>query len=363
MRKIAFIAAFPPPITGQSLAADLLKNGLQDEKTEIFELDLAEPIDGESLSKRLYHLAKVEGRLFYLCVKHGDMIVYMQLGHGKLALLRDLIFMMTAMITKHPCHGHVHGSGFRKAFDSLPKPIRWIEKKCISHLASAVVLSDSLRNMFLNLLDDNKIYAVDNGIDPDFVALTMDKMPSEKEPKNILFLSNFITKKGFSTLLETAKLAQEANKNWVFYFYGQKIERQDVDIDSYIQQNDLHNVTVHDVVEGQKKHEAYCNADVFVLPSLYEGQPLCILEALFESLPVITTKVGGIPEIFSDETGVRYVTPNDPMGLYHQIDAIFSNSNCLNEMGTANRKLALTRFTAEKHISRMKEILFAQSDF
>ena len=109
---------------------------------------------------------------------------------------------------------------------------------------------------------------------------------------------------------------------------------------------------------GREKHDAYSEADVFVLPSEYEGQPLCILEAMFESLPVITTRVGGIPEIFSDETGVRYINPNDPTGLYQQIETIFSDSELLKAMGAANRKLALSRFTAEKHIARMKDILF-----
>ena len=102
MTKIAFIAAFPPPTTGQSLAADLLKKGLLQDNVCIFELNLAEPIEGETLPKRLFHLTKIEGYLLYLCIRNDDMIVYMQLGHGKLALLRDLVFMLTAMVTKHP---------------------------------------------------------------------------------------------------------------------------------------------------------------------------------------------------------------------------------------------------------------------
>ena len=216
--------------------------------------------------------------------------------------------------------------------------------------------------MFKTLLDDSRIFAVDNGIDPDFVALTQDKSSFSSEPKHILFLSNLITAKGFSTLLNTARIAQENHKNWIFTFVGQKLPHQDVDIDIYIEENHLNNVIVHDVMLGEDKHEAYSNADIFVLPSSYEGQPLCILEAMFESLPVITTKVGGIPEIFSDETGVRYVNPNDPIGLYQQIETIFSNPELIKEMGTANRKLALSRFTAEKHIARMKDILFANKN-
>ena len=361
MNKIAFIAAFPPPVTGQSLAADLLKKGLAGDDVQIFELDLAEPIGGESLPKRLYHLAKVEGRLLFLCIRHRDMLVYMQVGHGKLALIRDLAFMLTALVTRHPVFGHVHGSGFRDAFQALPQPIRAIEAKCIHSMAGAIVLSDSLKAMFEGLIDSKKIYAVDNGIDPDFVNLTQDNISIKENPRHILFLSNFLTAKGFSTLLKAAKIAKDNHKDWQFSFIGKKIERQDVDIDIYIQNKHLDNVIVRDVVLGQAKHEAYRDADVFVLPSSYEGQPLCILEAMFESLPVVTTRVGGIPEIFSDETGVRYVAPHDPQQLYHTLEILLSDADLLTRMGQANRRLALSRFTASVHVARMKEILLNYS--
>ena len=108
---------------------------------------------------------------------------------------------------------------------------------------------------------------------------------------------------------------------------------------------------------GKAKHEMYRNADVFILPSVYEGQPLCILEAMFESLPVVTSKVGGIPEIFSDETGVRYVDPKSPEQILDVLCQLEGNRELLAEMGKANRELALNRFTAKRHVARMLEIM------
>lgn len=358
MAKIAFIAAFPPPITGQSLAADLLRNGLQEAGIEYYELDLAEPIGGENLLRRLMHLAKVEGRLAVLCIRHRDLNVYFQLGHGKTALIRDMFFMATAEVFGRPCIGHVHGSGFRKALDGLPRPVRWFEKRLIGRLKAAVVLSESLRTMFDGVLCLDRVHAVDNGIDSEFVGMTLGAPErAQSEALRILFLSNFMTAKGFSTLLRTAVQAQKNNKNWRFVFIGEKIAKQDVDIDAYIADYGLTNVEVRDVVVGAQKHAAYREADVFILPSSYEGQPLCILEAMFESLPVITTKVGGIPEIFSDETGVRYVSPGAPEQIYDVLCALEHEPEKLKTMGQANRALAMSRFTAGEHVRRMIEII------
>ncbi len=358
MSKIAFIAAFPPPITGQSLAADLLRKGLQEAGIEYYELDLAEPIGGENLLKRIMHLAKAEGRLAVLCIRHRDLIVYFQLGHGRLALVRDMFFMATAEAFGRPCIGHVHGSGFRKALDGLPRPIRWFEKQLIRRLKAAVVLSDSLRTMFDDVLCKERVHAVDNGIDPEFVGMTLGAEDrAQRDEFRILFLSNFLTAKGFSTVLRTAVQAQKTGKSWRFVFIGEKIAKQDVDIDAYIADYGLTNVEVSDVVVGLQKHAAYREADVFVLPSSYEGQPLCILEAMFEALPVITTKVGGIPEIFSDETGVRYVSPGAPEQIYDVLCEFEHEPEMLKRMGHANRELAMSRFTAGEHVRRMIEII------
>lgn len=355
--KILMVAAFPPPICGQSLAAQLLKTGLTQSHVEVVPLDLSEPLGGDPFFKRLRDLILLEGRLFLQCIVEKDKILYLQLGHGRTALMRDLVFLATSSLTKTPSVVHVHGSGFRTAFDRLPFVLRYLERKCLSHVSAAVVLSESLKSMFSEIVDDSRIFAVDNGIDPEFVSMTSHPSRTRQDDAlHILYLSNFLTAKGFDTLLETARLSQMRGKNWIFDFVGARVPGERVDIDQYIQTYQLKNVRVSDVVTGERKHEAYQNADIFVLPSLYEGQPLCLLEALFESLPIITTRVGGIPEIFSDETCVRYIDTGNEEQLYHSICEL-EDPALREKMKHAARHLALSRFTPQAHIDRMISIL------
>ena len=66
---------------------------------------------------------------------------------------------------------------------------------------------------------------------------------------------------------------------------------------------------IHDLVEykgwvsGNEKDQLIKNADVFILPSYFEGLPISILEAMSFGKPIISTRVGGIPEVV--ETGVN----------------------------------------------------------
>ena len=358
-RCIVMVSAFPPPVTGQSLAAKLLRDGLESSGFRVISLDFGKTIGDQSVWKRICQLAGIEWRLLKSCIREHDCIIYLQLGHGRLAIIRDIFLMATSWLTRHPSIGHVHGSGFRNAYDSLSLPLRVIVKFLIEKLDAAIVLSESLKEMFDGLIQRSRVFVVDNGIDPNFVSMTNECIVRKPRSTgmNILFLSNFLTAKGFSTLLKTAVLAQERRCDWHFHFVGARIPNQDVDIDTFVREHHLQNVTIDDVLEGESKHEAYRDADVFVLPSVYEGQPLCILEAMFESLPVVTTRIGGIPEIFSsDESCVIYVEPENPEALYDAFNRLSASPELCRSMGERGRHIAQTRFTAERHIAQMIQI-------
>lgn len=65
-------------------------------------------------------------------------------------------------------------------------------------------------------------------------------------------------------------------------------------------------------------------SDVLVLPSLTEGSPNVLLEAMAVDLPVVATKVGGIPEIVENEVSALLVEPRDPEALARAIERLWS---------------------------------------
>jgi glycosyltransferase involved in cell wall biosynthesis len=79
-------------------------------------------------------------------------------------------------------------------------------------------------------------------------------------------------------------------------------------------------------------------ADVFVLPSLSEGMPLALMEAMATGLPVVATRVGGIPEILADGINGLMVNPRDPHALAGSIIAILSDSNLRRKLPTGALK-------------------------
>lgn len=116
--------------------------------------------------------------------------------------------------------------------------------------------------------------------------------------------------------------------------------------------------------------DALRHADLLVVPSLSEGLPVVIMEALASGVPVVATAVDGIPELVLDgETG-RLVSPSDPQALADGIAQLLQDPGLCQRMGDAGRRLVATEYDAyrnalellsavELHIEDRKEAFIA----
>jgi glycosyltransferase involved in cell wall biosynthesis len=114
-------------------------------------------------------------------------------------------------------------------------------------------------------------------------------------------------------------------------------------------------VTLVGMLERSQLLDEFRRADVFVLPSLFDSFPIAILEAMAAGLPVIATRVGGVPEVVLDgETGLL-VEPGDPKRLASAIEALASDEGARREMGKRGRARAQL-FSWDEVIARTRRV-------
>jgi glycosyltransferase involved in cell wall biosynthesis len=90
--------------------------------------------------------------------------------------------------------------------------------------------------------------------------------------------------------------------------------------------------------------------DVFILPSLFEGFGLVLLEAMAAAKPIVATRVGAIPEIVVDgETGLL-VPPRDPIALAQALRHLIMNPGLACDLGRCGRQQLEQRFTVRKMV-------------
>jgi glycosyltransferase involved in cell wall biosynthesis len=91
---------------------------------------------------------------------------------------------------------------------------------------------------------------------------------------------------------------------------------------------------------------------LFVLPSLWEGMPNAVLEAMAAAKPVVATRVGGVPELVIDgETGIL-VPPEDPESLARAIVKLLRHTAQANSMGNAGRERVQEHFSVTEMVTK-----------
>lgn len=104
--------------------------------------------------------------------------------------------------------------------------------------------------------------------------------------------------------------------------------------------------------------------DLFVLPSLREGLPLSLLEAMTAGLPCIATPVGSVGEVIEDGVTGRLVSPGDPQGIADAILKLLASPGERAQLAARARELALRDYSASRMVAayeRLYEDLAARS--
>ncbi len=165
-------------------------------------------------------------------------------------------------------------------------------------------------------------------------------------------IANFYPTKGLSCLIDAA--AELTDPEALVVIIGDGNER--LALENQITEKGLK----HKVILAGHRAEAsqYLPAfDIFVLPSLKEGFPWVVLEAMSAKLPVIATQVGAVPEIVEDGAQGYVVLPGNPHELAERIKTLLQNEGLGQEMGIKGHQKVLFSFTLDAMIQRVTDLL------
>lgn len=107
-------------------------------------------------------------------------------------------------------------------------------------------------------------------------------------------------------------------------------------------------------ISGLDKEKAFSKSDIFILPSYAEGMPIVIMEALSKGCAIISTNVGAIPEIVTEENGIL-LSPGDINGIYLAIEKYDNNRNLLMAVRKNNLKKG-KQFSLSSNIKALCDI-------
>ena len=109
-------------------------------------------------------------------------------------------------------------------------------------------------------------------------------------------------------------------------------------------------------LDDQKKMQELKTASYFVLPSYFEGVPMCILEAMSYQLPVISTRVGGTPDLIESDVDGLLIQAGDIDALTSAMKQLLDNPEYASQLGIAARKKIESQFKADQVLQNLGEI-------
>jgi len=171
-------------------------------------------------------------------------------------------------------------------------------------------------------------------IPPGFVRLQVQRIAHETNGVvQLLFVGHITKAKGVLDLLQALALLSK-NKAWFLHVVGGASEMETWEqvqglITKY---NFSSQVTVHGRVIDARLQELYCQSDVFVLPSHWEGYGIVFLEAMSLGLPIISTTAGAISEVVEHQQSGLLVEAGDIQSLSDAIEILIDSSEIRKEM-------------------------------
>jgi glycosyltransferase involved in cell wall biosynthesis len=163
----------------------------------------------------------------------------------------------------------------------------------------------------------------------------------------ILFVGYLIKSKGLDNLLRAMRLLVDAGKSPRLKIVGKGPERSALErLAGRLGIGGRVNFTGPIPLHELAPH--YRESDLFVLPSRYEGFGLVLIEAALCGLPIVASRVGGIPEAVVDGETALLTPPDDPRALASAISELFDNPDRARAMGEKGRQFARERFNWDR---------------
>lgn len=228
---------------------------------------------------------------------------------------RSAIFLRLAKMFGKKVILHIHGGGFKDYFQTHPN---WI-LKTLQRADAILTLTEGWKSFFQVDLNLHNVEVIPNII-PRPVIIDCGKKDGRV---HLLFLGAINEQKGIFDLLSVVSSHKKDWKGKLLIHIGgnQEVNR----LKKYIVSHNIEDLVVYEGwVYGEKKMELLNMMDAYILPSYVEGFPLSILESLSYGKPVITTPVGGIPEVVNENNGFLF-PPGSHEGIFRIINTIINN--------------------------------------
>jgi colanic acid/amylovoran biosynthesis glycosyltransferase len=224
-----------------------------------------------------------------------------------------------------------------------------------------VCISDFARSQLMSVTDPkrwDRLHVVHVGIPVDQFTRAQDRNGSGHAPV-VLYIGRLVPEKGQTILLEAVARLTGRGIDVQLQLAGDgalrpELERTAARLDI------ADRVSFLGAVGQEELRELYERAAVFCLPSFAEGVPVVLMEAMAMGLPVLTTRIAGIPELVEHERSGILVAPGRADELTDSLAGLLEEPELRRNLGANGRRAVAAGFDSEDSASRLRALFASQ---
>ena len=303
--------------------------------------------DGSFFVKLFTAIISLFVTLYHLLSKKID-IVHIH-GSDTTSSLRK--YFLFKIVERFDCKViyHFHGASFMEMY---PEKNEWWKsriKYLFKNVDLIICLSDSWADQIKLIIPSAKTLVIENA-----VRLPSDYREGGHQDGNqirLLFLGLIGERKGVFDLLHVIKALNKKGYSIQLYIGGNgdvgRLKNEIISLDLE------EKVFFLGWVGSEKKDSLFKNSDIYVLPSYGEGMPMSIIEAMSYGLPIVSTWVGGIPELVRDKETGFLIQPGDWDGLLDKIETLITDTDLRIQMGKSARQRIKDYYNLDFNIKKI----------
>jgi GalNAc-alpha-(1->4)-GalNAc-alpha-(1->3)-diNAcBac-PP-undecaprenol alpha-1,4-N-acetyl-D-galactosaminyltransferase len=228
---------------------------------------------------------------------------------------------------------------------------RWLRRQVYPTANYLVVQNQQVRAFFLPLLGD-KVRLIPNPVR--MPAVEIGETPYLTARPVVLTAGRLAYEKGYDLLIRAFAQVHKSYPDWHLLILGEGQQRNELEklvFSCGLEEN------IHLPGRVNNTYDYYHRADLFVLPSRYEGLPNALCEAMVHGLPVIATNCSaGVSEVVQDGVNGVLVPPEDIAGLSAALESLMVDLERRTRLGEEARKIS-TRFVVERVMQMWEELI------
>lgn len=264
---------------------------------------------------------------------------------------RKSVFALAAFALGRPVLLHLHSGGFPAFYHDESSALqKRVIRFVLDRADQLIVLSKIWQEILPSISSNPNITVIQNFLESPMRG----HVGTARSKALILFLGLLNRDKGFYDLLKAIAFLCKEFPGLMLVCGGEDRENEAAE---RIRQLQLEShVNLVGWISGQVKEAWLSQASFFVLPSYVEGVPMGILEAMAWGLPVVSTRVGGIPDVIEHGREGFLLEPGDLAGLQDAMRQLLRNDVKRERMGCAARDKVNRQFSAKAVVPKVNQL-------